>query len=285
MSDIRKYEPFYGKVRDEKLQKVEEAYEKFQETKTFEFPTWLYGEPIGKLFKVEVEDCPNFGDTAYVEMDSARTAFISVDMQIDFCGKNGYVDVMGYDLNNTAAALEPIHNALEAIRGTDIKVIHTREGHEPDLSDAPFNKVLRSKIIGDGVGIGDIPKDGLGRLLVRGEPNWDINEYVYPIEGERVIDKAGKGAFGCSTLHMVLKNLGITHIVICGITTDVCVHTIMREANDYGYWCILMKDGTGATDMGNHAAAIKSIKMQGGVFGNVTDSKRFIKAVEEAGLK
>lgn len=285
MSDIRKYEPFYGKVRDEKLQKVEEAYEKFKETKTFEFPTWLYGEPIGKLFKVEVEDCPNFGDTAYVEMDSARTAFISVDMQIDFCGKNGYVDVMGYDLNNTAAALEPIHNALEAIRGTDIKVIHTREGHEPDLSDAPFNKVLRSKIIGDGVGIGDIPKDGLGRLLVRGEPNWDINEYVYPIEGERVIDKAGKGAFGCSTLHMVLKNLGITHIVICGITTDVCVHTIMREANDYGYWCILMKDGTGATDMGNHAAAIKSIKMQGGVFGNVTDSKRFIKAVEEAGLK
>ena len=285
MSDIRKYEPFYGKVRDEKLQKVEEAYEKFKETKTFEFPTWLYGEPIGKLFKVEVEDCPNFGDTAYVEMDSARTAFISVDMQIDFCGKNGYVDVMGYDLNNTAAALEPIHNALEAIRGTDIKVIHTREGHEPDMSDAPFNKVLRSKIIGDGVGIGDIPKDGLGRLLVRGEPNWDINEYVYPIEGERVIDKAGKGAFGCSTLHMVLKNLGITHIVICGITTDVCVHTIMREANDYGYWCILMKDGTGATDMGNHAAAIKSIKMQGGVFGNVTDSKRFIKAVEEAGLK
>lgn len=285
MSDIRKYEPFYGKVRDEKLQKVEEAYEKFKETKTFEFPTWLYGEPIGKLFKVEVEDCPNFGDTAYVEMDSARTAFISVDMQIDFCGKNGYVDVMGYDLNNTAAALEPIHNALEAIRGTDIKVIHTREGHEPDLSDAPFNKVLRSKIIGDGVGIGDIPKDGLGRLLVRGEPNWDINEYVYPIEGERVIDKAGKGAFGSSTLHMVLKNLGITHIIICGITTDVCVHTIMREANDYGYWCILMKDGTGATDMGNHAAAIKSVKMQGGVFGNVTDSERFIKAVKEAGLK
>ena len=282
MSDIRKYEPFYGKVRDEKLQKVEEAYEKFKETKTFEFPTWLYGEPIGKLFKVEVEDCPNFGDTAYVEMDSARTAFISVDMQIDFCGKNGYVDVMGYDLNNTAAALEPIHNALEAIRGTDIKVIHTREGHEPDLSDAPFNKVLRSKIIGDGVGIGDIPKDGLGRLLVRGEPNWDINEYVYPIEGERVIDKAGKGAFGCSTLHMVLKNLGITHIVICGITTDVCVHTIMREANDYGYWCILMKDGTGATDMGNHAAAIKSIKMQGGVFGNVTDSKRFINSSDSA---
>ncbi|WP_199719762.1 MULTISPECIES: cysteine hydrolase family protein [Anaerotruncus] len=285
MAELRKYEPLYSVNRDKKLAKVQEAYERFKETKTFEFPQWLYGAPIGKLIKVEVEDCPNFGDTAYVEMDSARTAFIAVDMQTDFCGKKGYVDVMGYDLNNTARALEPIANALEAVRGTDIKVIHTREGHEPDLSDAPFNKVLRSKIIGEGVGIGDVPENGLGRLLVRGEPNWDLHEKVYPIPGEMIIDKAGKGAFGSSTIHMVLKNLGITHIVICGITTDVCVHTIMREANDYGYWCVLMKDGTGATDMGNHEAAIKSVKMQGGVFGNVTDSKRFIEAVKAAGLK
>lgn len=285
MAELRKYEPLYSVNRDKKLAKVQEAYEQFLETKTFAFPQWLYGAPIGKLIKVEVEDCPNFGDTAWVEMDSARTAFIAVDMQTDFCGKNGYVDVMGYDLNNTARALEPIANALEAIRGTDIKVIHTREGHEPDLSDAPFNKVLRSKIIGNGVGIGDKPENGMGRLLVRGEPNWDLHEKVYPIPGEMIIDKAGKGAFGSSTLHMVLKNLGITHIVICGITTDVCVHTIMREANDYGYWCVLMKDGTGATDMGNHEAAIKSVKMQGGVFGNVTDSKRFIEAVKAAGLK
>jgi nicotinamidase-related amidase len=285
MAELRKYEPLYSVNRDKKLAKVQEAYERFLETKTFEFPQWLYGAPIGKLIKVEVEDCPNFGDTAWVEMDSARTAFIAVDMQTDFCGKNGYVDVMGYDLNNTARAIEPIANALEAIRGTDIKVIHTREGHEPDLSDAPFNKVLRSKIIGNGVGIGDKPENGMGRLLVRGEPNWDLHEKVYPIPGEMIIDKAGKGAFGSSTLHMVLKNLGITHIVICGITTDVCVHTIMREANDYGYWCVLMKDGTGATDMGNHEAAIKSVKMQGGVFGNVTDSKRFIEAVKAAGLK
>lgn len=285
MAELRKYEPLYSVNRDKKLAKVQEAYERFKETKTFEFPQWLYGAPIGKLIKVEIEDCPNFGDTAYVEMDSARTAFIAVDMQTDFCGKKGYVDVMGYDLNNTARALEPIANALEAVRGTDIKVIHTREGHEPDLSDAPFNKVLRSKIIGEGVGIGDVPENGLGRLLVRGEPNWDLHEKVYPIPGEMIIDKAGKGAFGSSTIHMVLKNLGITHIVICGITTDVCVHTIMREANDYGYWCVLMKDGTGATDMGNHEAAIKSVKMQGGVFGNVTDSKRFIEAVKAAGLK
>lgn len=284
MGELRKYESFYGVGRDHFLKRVEEAAEKFKETKTFEFPQWQYGPPIGKLFKLEVEDCPRFGDTAYVEFDSARTAFIAVDMQIDFCGKNGYVDVMGYDLSMTASALKPIQNCLNAIRGTDIKVIHTREGHEPDLSDAPFNKVLRSKIIGDGVGLGDIPSNGLGRLLVRGERNWDLHEDVYPIHGEYVVDKAGKGAFGSSTIHMVLKNLGITHIVITGITTDVCVHTIMREANDYGYWCVLLKDCTGATDYGNYQAAIKSIKMQGGVFGNVSDSERFIKAVD-ANLK
>ena len=282
MSKLRTYEEFYAGGRDAFLKRVEEAAERFKETKTFEFPQWLYGPPVGTLVKLEVEDCPRFGDTAWVEFDSARTAFVAIDMQIDFCGEKGYVDVMGYDLSLTAAALKPIQNCLEAVRGTDIKVIHTREGHEPDLSDAPFNKVLRSKIIGEGVGIGNIPENGLGRLLVRGEKNWDLHEDVYPIPGEYVIDKAGKGAFGSSNIHLLLKNLGITHLIITGITTDVCVHTIMREANDYGYWCTVLQDGTGATDYGNHLAALKSIKMQGGVFGNVSDSTRFIKAVNEA---
>lgn len=285
MSKIRTYERFYSAGRDKLLSKVQEAYERFKETRTFEFPVWLYGQPVGKLFKMEVEDCPQFGDTAYVEMDSARTAFVAIDMQTDFCGKSGYVDVMGYDLSLTASCIAPIKSVFDTVRGTDIKVIHTREGHEPDLSDAPFNKVLRSKIIGEGVGIGDIPEGGLGRLLVRGETNWDITEELYPVEGEYVVDKAGKGAFGSSTIHMILKNLGVTHLVLSGITTDVCVHTIMREANDFGYWCILLKDCTGATDYGNYESAIKSIKMQGGVFGNVSDSKRFIEAVEGANLK
>ena len=270
----------HDEARGTMLKRVDEAYEDFLETRTFHYPSWLYGNPIGTLVTLPVEDCPNFGDTAYVEMDSARTAFICVDMQIDFCGKKGYVDVMCYDLQQTASALGPIERALAAVRTTDMNVIHTREGHLPDLSDAPFNKILRSKIIGNGVGIGDKPEQGMGRLLVRGQENWNLHERVKPIPGEFIVDKAGKGAFGSSTIHMVLKNLGITHIVICGITTDVCVHTIMREANDYGYWCILMKDGTGATDPGNHEAAIKSIKMQGGVFGNVTDSKRLIQAIE-----
>lgn len=282
---IRTYEEFLNKNREVFLKKVEEGYEKFKESKTFYFPTWLYGEPKGKLFKLEVEDAPKFGENAFIEMDSARTAFISIDMQTDFAGEKGYVDVMGYDLAATSAPIKPIKNVLDTIRGTDIKVIHTREGHLPDLSDAPFNKVLRSKIIGNGTGIGEIPEGGMGKLLVRGEKNWDIVDELYPIGGEYIVDKAGKGAFGSSNIHLILKNLGVTHLIIAGITTDVCVQTIMREANDYGYWCILLKDCTGATDEENYRSAIKSIKMQGGVFGNVSDSDRFIKAVKEAKLK
>jgi nicotinamidase-related amidase len=274
---------FTSATRDAVLDRVEEDYEEFKKTRTFRYPTWLYGPIKGRLFKVEVEDCPRFGETAYVEFDSARTAFLGIDMQVDFCGQKGYVDVMGYDLGLTSAPIKPIHYVLYNIRnGTDIKVIYTREGHVPDLSDAPYNKILRSKIIGNGVGIGDTPNGGLGRLLVRGEKNWDIIDDLYPIPGEYVVDKAGKGAFGQSNLPLLLKNLGVTHLVITGITTDVCVHTIMREANDYGYWCVLLKDGTGATDYGNHQAAIKQIKMQGGVFGWVSDSKRFVEGVKSA---
>lgn len=282
---VRTYEEFMAKTREEKLKLVKKGYDIFQETKTWAYPTWQYGEPKGKLFKVEVEDSPNFGDTAYLEFDSGRTAFISIDMQTDFCGKGGYVDTMGYDLSLTAAAIKPIKNVLDAVRGTDIKVLHTREGHQPDLSDAPYNKLLRSKIIGEGVGLGEALEEGGSRLLTRGEKNWDIIDELYPIPGEFVVDKVGKGAFTTSDIHIMLKNLGITHLVIAGITTDVCVHTIMREANDFGFWCLLLKDCVGATDYGNHLAAIKSVKMQGGVFGNVSDSERFIKAVKEAGLK
>ena len=270
-------------VKDEIVNRVERDYEEFKENHTFKFPTWLYGPVKGKLLTVEVEDCPRFGDKAFVEFDSARTAFISVDMQVDFCGPKGYVDVMGYDLGLTSAPIKSIMYVLETIRnGTDIKVVHTREGHLPDLSDAPYNKILRSKIIGNGVGIGDTPNGGLGRLLIRGEKNWDIIDDVYPIPGEFIIDKAGKGAFGQSNLPLILRNLGITHLVITGITTDVCVHTIMREANDNGYWCLLLRDGTGATDYDNYQAALKQIKMQGGVFGWVSDSPRFVKAVKSA---
>jgi nicotinamidase-related amidase len=276
---MSKSEFITDRSREAYLERVEEAYEEFQDTGVFRYPEWLYGPPKGALFEVPVEDCPDFGDTAHVELDSGRTAFLSIDMQTDFCGASGYVDAMGYDLSLTRRAVEPIGDVLEAVRGTDIDVVHTREGHQPDLADAPFNKVLRSKAAGDGVGIGETPPEGMGPLLTRGNENWDIIDELAPAPGEPVVDKPTKGAFGNTNIEMILKRQGISYLVIAGITTDVCVHTIMREANDRGYWCILLKDATGATDEGNRKAAIKQIKMQGGVFGWVSDSERFIEAL------
>ncbi len=282
MPGIRTYEDFVYSSREEKMKRVQEAYERFQETKTFEYPAWLYGEPMGKLFKVEVEDSPNFGETAYLEMDSAQTVFMVVDMQIDFCGEKGYVNQMGYPLENTAQAIEPIKKCLKEVRKTNMNIMYTREGHEPSLTGAPFNKILRSKIIGEGYGIGDTPPGGIGELLVRGQKNWDIIEELYPQEGDYILDKSGKGAFNQSDIHQKLLNMTPPpkYLVITGITADVCPHTIMREANDFGYWCLFLKDASGATDERNHEAAVRMIKMQGGVFGNVSDSKRFIKAVK-----
>jgi nicotinamidase-related amidase len=277
---MSKHEYIDDHGREAYVRRVEEAYEEFLETGVFRYPAWLYGPPKGDLFRVPVEDCPDFGDTAYVELDAGRTAFLSIDMQTDFCGEGGYVDAMGYDLSLTRRAVEPIETVLETVRGTDIGVVHTREGHEPDLADAPFNKVLRSKAAGDGVGIGETPPGGTGPLLTRGNENWDIIDELAPEPGESVVDKPTKGAFGNTNIEMVLARQGVSYLVIAGITTDVCVHTIMREANDRGYWCILLKDATGATDEGNREAAIKQIKMQGGVFGWVSDSERFVEAVE-----
>jgi nicotinamidase-related amidase len=259
---------------------VEKAYKRYERTGVIGYPSWLYGPPRGELFRLEVEDCPEFGETAQLEFDAGRTTFLSIDMQRDFCGTEGYVDTMEYDLSLTRQAVKPIENVLETVRGTEIDVMYTREGHDPQLADAPFNKLLRSKMAGEGHGIGETPPGGIGPLLTQGHENWDIIDELAPEPGEPVIDKPTKGAFGNTNIEMVLDRLGTTHLVIAGITTDVCVHTIMREANDRGYWCTLLKDATGATDPGNRDAAIKQIKMQGGVFGWVSDSDRFIQAVE-----
>ena len=197
-----------------------------------------------------------------IDLDWSTTALLIIDMQRDFMEPGGFGETLGNDVSQLARAVKPIAAVLAAARDTGMLVVHTREGHLPDLSDAPPAKVERGA---PSLRIGD--PGPMGRILIRGEAGHDIVPALYPIDGEVVIDKPGKGSFCATDLELILHSRGIRNLLLAGITTDVCVHTTMRDANDRGYECLLLSDCTGATDYANYRAALKMIEMQGGVFG------------------
>jgi len=209
-----------------------------------------------------------------LEFDSASTALIIIDMQRDFVMPGGFGEALGNDVRQLQVTIAPTKTILEGARKAGMLVIHTREGHRPDLSDCPPSKLVRGRgktRIGDG--------GPMGRILVRGEVGHDIVPELYPIAGEVVIDKPGKGAFFATDLELILRDRGIKTLMVCGVTTEVCVNTTVREANDRGYECVVLSDCVGSYYPEFQKAALAMIKAQGGIFGWVSDSKRALAAL------
>jgi biuret amidohydrolase len=212
-----------------------------------------------------------------IEIDPVRTALVIIDMQRDFLEPGGFGETLGNDVTLLQRAVGPCRAALEAARGAGMLVVHTREGHRGDLSDAPPAKVARgapSKRIGD--------PGPMGRILVRGEPGHDIVAALAPVAGEPVIDKPGKGAFHATELDQVLRGRGIDTLLVCGVTTEVCVHTTIREANDRGYRCVALADACASYFPEFHRVGLEMIKAQGGIFGWVSEVPALLAALGAA---
>ncbi len=217
----------------------------------------------------------SFGAEPYaLVFEPQSTALIIIDMQRDFLDPGGYGELKGNDVSLLRSTIEPCQRVLAAARGAGLAVIHTREGHRTDLTDASPSKLARG---GLNTGIGD--RGPLGRVLVRGEPGHQIIPELAPTDNEPVIDKPGKGAFYQTDLDLILQNRSIRTLIVCGVTTEVCVHTTVRQANDRGYECIVPADCVGSYFPEFQRAGLEMIKAQGGIFGWVSDSQRVIGAL------
>lgn len=212
-----------------------------------------------------------------IPIAAMRCALVIIDMQRDFLEPGGFGETLGNDVSLLQAAVGPCRAALAAARDAGMLVVHTREGHRPDLLDAPRAKIDRgapSKRIGD--------PGPMGRILIRGEPGHDIVPGLAPVDGEPVIDKPGKGAFHQTDLEQLLRNNAIDTLIVCGVTTEVCVHTTIREANDRGYRCVALSDACASYFPEFHRIGLEMIKAQGGIFGWVSDTTSFVTALDPA---
>jgi biuret amidohydrolase len=210
-------------------------------------------------------------EPAALSVDLSKSALVIIDMQRDFLEPGGFGAALGNDVSILQAAVGPCRETLSAARAIGMLIIHTREGHRPDLTDAPPHKVER----GDPATRIGAPGP-MGRILVRGEPGHDIIPELYPLPNEPVIDKPGKGAFYQTDFELMLKNRGIDTLFVCGVTTEVCVNTTVREANDRGFRCIVLSDCCASYFPKFHEAGLAMIKAQGGIFGSVTGSKSLL---------
>jgi len=217
-------------------------------------------------------------EPAPLSVELERAALVIIDMQRDFLEPGGFGAALGNDVTRLRAAVAPCQDVLAAVRPLGLLVIHTREGHRPDLSDAPPHKVER----------GD-PKNRIGasgpmgRILIRGEPGHDIIAELYPLQDEPVIDKPGKGAFYQTDLELMLHNRGIDTLFVAGVTTEVCVNTTVREANDRGFRCVVLSDCCASYFPEFHDAGLAMIKAQGGIFGSVTGSQHLLRSLATIG--
>ena len=226
---------------------------------------------MGKIIFLAAEPYP-------FALSPEHCALLIIDMQRDFLEAGGFGEMLGNDVSQLRRTIEPNRRLLAAWRAAGLSTLHTREGHRPDLSDLPPAKKIRGQ---SATTIGD--PGPMGRILVRGEIGHDIISELYPEPGEPVIDKPGKGAFFATDLHAILQHRGIKQLVVTGVTTEVCVNTTVREANDRGYDCVVLEDCVGSYFPEFHAMGLKMIKAQGGIFGWVTKSETLIDAL--AGLK